>query len=225
MAGIRVIGKDVESMLTSEMNPLRQFDVPQLLQAYERAIDENIISSITDLTGTILYVNEKFCQISKYSANELIGHNHRIISSGFHDKEFFRSLWRTIVKGDVWHGEVRNKAKDGSFYWVDTVIVPIKDAVGNNSHYFSLRTLITLRKELEAKREAQTRALEALLVMTSHGVKGPLAVCLRQMGRLDPGRSLEPGELEDISEKLNTSMDQLCLSSNELGAFIRDMQA
>lgn len=225
MARIWAIGKDVENMLTSEMNPLRQFDVPQLLQAYERAIDENIISSITDLTGSILYVNEKFCQISKYSANELIGRDHRIINSGLHDKEFFRSLWSTIVRGDVWHGEVQNKAKDGSLYWVDTVIVPIKDAFGNNSHYFSLRTLITRRKELEKKREAQMKSLEALLVMTSHSVKGPLAVCLKQMERLDPSRSMGNGELEDIADKLKTSMAQLSTSSNELSAFIRDMQA
>jgi PAS domain S-box-containing protein len=136
------------------------FDTLQLLKAYEHAIDENIISTITDTKGVIVHVNKKFCEISKYTADEVIGKHHRILNSGYHSKEFFKKMWQTIGKGNVWHNEIRNKAKDGTIYWVDTVIVPIKDENEKNTHYLSLRTLITERKQLQETLQIANEVLE-----------------------------------------------------------------
>lgn len=115
------------------------------------AMDASIIIAATNTEGQILYANDKFCELSKYSREELIGKNHRLLNSGHHDKSFFISMWRTIKKGEVWEGEIKNKAKDGSFYWVKTIIVPIKDQAGAPVMYISLRTDITEGKTAQEK--------------------------------------------------------------------------
>ena len=137
-------------------------DAVRQADALRRALDTHSIVSVTDARGRIREVNAGFVEISGYSAAELIGCDHRVINSGHHNREFFRGMWQTLRSGDAWRGEICNRAKDGSLYWVDSTIIPIVDADGRSQQFVSIRFDVTARKRAEQQLEDVYEALDAM---------------------------------------------------------------
>lgn len=130
------------------------------------ALDQHAIVSITNLDGDITYANDKFCEISGYQRDELIGANHRLLNSGHHNRAFFAQMWQTIGQRKVWHGEICNRKKDGSQYWVDATVLALLDANQQPEQYIAIRTDITMRKTIEAQIEEQLQFAEVLVEAT-----------------------------------------------------------
>ncbi len=145
--------KELEIVIGYGVNITEVKKIEDILEFYKQALNETASVAITDKKGIITYVNQKFCDISKYSENELIGQDHRIINSGYHSKEFIKDVWITIANGKLWRGEFKNKAKDGSFYWFDTTIVPFLNDHGTPYQYVGIRRDITEKKKKEQELE------------------------------------------------------------------------
>lgn len=155
---------EIEYFVAVERDITEAREVTGTLSAFQQALNEQAIVSIADRAGAIRFVNDHFCAISGFSREELMGQDHRIVNSGWHSKGFFRDIWRTIVAGECWHGEICNRRKNGELYWVDTTIVPIAGNHGTPERFVSIRIDITERKaaEAQARRMAEQDDLTGL---------------------------------------------------------------
>ncbi|MGG3564491.1 PAS domain S-box protein [Neobacillus rhizosphaerae] len=178
------------------------------------ALDQSSIVAFTDAKGIITNVNDKFCEISKYSREEIIGRDHNILNSGYHSKDFFKNLWRTIGEGRVWKGEIRNKAKDGTYYWVDTTIVPFLNEHGKPYQYLAIRNDITERKKTEEvlHRQDKLAAVGQLAAGVAHEIRNPLTSMkgyaeFLQLDEKDPERMEFLNIILDEIERVNTIVE------------------
>jgi len=174
IAGALVSFQDITLRQETEDNLRKAYDhLKQTLGELEfqkYALDQHSIVSITDASGKITYANSKFIEISQYSRDELLGQDHRLLNSGHHPSSFFKQMWATIGRGEIWHGEVKNRSKDGSFYWVESTIVPFMNNQGRPLRYISIRSDITARKEMDEKLEVQRAFYERISETLGEGL-------------------------------------------------------
>jgi PAS domain S-box-containing protein len=194
------------------------------LEFIRHALDQSAIVAITDRAGTIVHVNDKFCQISKYSREELLGQNHRIINSGYHARDFFVEMWKTISSGEIWEGEIKNRAKDGSFYWVNTTIVPYRDESGNPYQYVSIRYEITQRKAAEEqlrvyadRLERSNRELQDFASIAAHDLQEPL----RKIQSF--GDRIRTRFLSQLDDDARDYLDRMLASAKRMRILIDDL--
>lgn len=198
-------------------------DLLQLLKAYKEIIDLNAICSVTDPEGKIIYVNDKFCEISKYSREELLGQDHRIVNSNYHPSSMFKELWETIKSGKVWRSDVKSKAKDGTFFWLDSTIVPIHDENGVITEYFSLRTPIDDRKRIEEEQKEYVKNLEKMLFMVSHEVRQPVSQILGIVHILQDYSTVNE-ECAELITNLKISAADLDIFTKKLSSFMHELR-
>lgn len=177
------------------------------IEALKFALDASAIVARTDRAGRITFVNDKFCEVSGYDREELLGRDHRMLNSGLHPRAFMTDLWQTIGDGKVWRGEIRNRAKDGHLYWVDTTIVPMPDANENPYEYIVIRFEVTARKAAEARLrdQAALTQLGEMATMVAHEVRNPLAGisgALHILGDRFPEGSEERMVVADMRERI-----------------------
>jgi PAS domain S-box-containing protein len=189
------------------------------LQSYLDAINIHIYSAVTDTNGTILKVNEPLTAVTGFTEEELVGKNFNVFNSGHHPDHFFRHLFASLAEGKTWRGEVKNRRKDGSFFWIDMVVIPLKNEKGSVNYYLTLALPITERKQAEEQKEKTAKMLESIAFSASHKVRGPIARIQGLMNLIDNG-NIDLTEVESISKYLRLSVNEMDVATRELTSFI-----
>jgi PAS domain S-box-containing protein len=189
------------------------------LQSYLDAINVHVYSAVTDTHGVILKVNEPLTKVTGYSEGELLGKNFNLFNSGFHSPLFFQDLFTSLAGGKTWRNEVKNKRKDGSFFWIDMVVIPLKNEKGATNYFLTLALPITERKEAEEKKEKTMKLLEDIAFKASHKVRGPIARIQGIMNLLEKGY-LANEEMNSISHFLKVSVTEMDVATRELTTFV-----
>jgi PAS domain S-box-containing protein len=189
------------------------------LQSYLDAINVHVYSAVTDTQGTILKVNDPLTKVTGYAEEELLGKNFNLFNSGFHSDQFFEKLFLSLADGKTWRNEVKNKRKDGSFFWIDMVVIPLKNERGATNYFLTLALPITERKEAEEQREKTSKILEDIAFRASHKVRGPIARIQGLMNLIENGY-LKQNETDSINYLLKGCVDEMDVATRELTSFV-----
>lgn len=211
------IGRNVHDAIEAQQEKEKLLNT---LNAFKKAIDTNIICTITDAKGVITYANHNFCSISKYTQDEIHGNTHSIVNSGHHPRSFFAGMWRTISSGKMWTGEIKNRAKDGSYYWVNSVIIPIKDNRKRIAGYLSLRILINKQKQMEEERKVYQQSLEEMLFMVSHEIRKPITTCQGLLYIMQEDQPRSEDEYNEFISYLISTAEELNNYSYKLNEYL-----
>ncbi len=193
---------------------------------YKEAVDASSIVSITDREGVISEVNNKFCEISGYSRKELIGKSHRVVNSKFHSVDFWEELWKTICDGQVWTGEIKNKTKSGTSYWVSTTIIPFKNSQGQTYQYLSIQTDITENKKMteELMVSEKLSSIGEISAQILHEVMTPLSIISLSIENLE--EDIEELDIEKAkSSPLKASLTEIMSNYDKIEEIFDNMRS
>lgn len=232
MKGFYLFTHDITEIKLSELKLIEyNFRLKKEKNKYKflvEALDKSAIVATTDVNGKITQVNDKFCAISKYSREELIGKTHKVINSGVHSKEFFKNFWETLYSGKSWHGEICNRKKNGDLYWVDTSVVPMLDDIGKIDHFISIRFDITDRIEAQKinAQNAQMAALGDMANGMAHEINNPLAIIKGKLNLIDQklkGNTFQTVD-PDVIDKLRQDIFKIDHSVQRVAKLIKTLR-
>jgi PAS domain S-box-containing protein len=191
-------------------------------EIFKNALDNSASVAITDVNGTITFANDMFCKNSKYSKEELLGSNHRVLKSGYHNDSFYKNLWQTISSGKTWHGDIKNKRKDGTFYWVKTMIMPIFNKEHEIENYIAVRTDITSQIELAEKLTKSERLISIgqLSSRISHDIRNPLSIITVSLENLKILFGTDDAKQKQF-EKIDRSIHRIVHQIDDVLDFVR----